>query len=115
MGGLAPCVHVLEIGTLSDKRHPTDILPFLPHMRPLFQSLPTNATDMGLRSVRIPLADLECVTNTQVKFSGPIWYLNIKKGKNRPLSPIYTMETNSHYRIYQVGREGIDPVHQVLG
>ncbi|CAG8009507.1 unnamed protein product [Penicillium olsonii] len=79
MGGIAPCIHVLEIGTLGIKRHPTDILPFLPHMRPLFQSLPTNPADMSLRSARIPLADLECVTNTQVKFSGPMWYLNIRK------------------------------------
>jgi len=82
MGGIAPCIHVLEIGTLGIKRHPTDILPFLPHMRPLFQPLPNNAADMSLRSARIPLADLECVTNTQVKFSGPVWYLNIKKGKS---------------------------------
>ncbi|CAG8375723.1 unnamed protein product [Penicillium salamii] len=79
MGGIAPCIHVLEIGTLGIKRHPTDILPFLPHMRPLFQSLPTNPADMSLRPARIPLADLECVTNTQVKFSGPMWYLNIRK------------------------------------
>ncbi|KAJ5346525.1 hypothetical protein N7541_009007 [Penicillium brevicompactum] len=79
MGGLPPSVHILEIGTLSDKRHPTDILPFLPHMRPLFQQLPTTATDMSLRSVKIPLADIECVTGTQVRFNGPIWYLNIRK------------------------------------
>jgi antiviral helicase SKI2 len=82
MGGIAACIHVLEIGTMSTKRHPTDILPFLPHMRPLFQPLPHNVADMSLRPNRIPLADLECVTNTQVKFSGPMWYLNIKKGKS---------------------------------
>ncbi|CAG8371517.1 unnamed protein product [Penicillium salamii] len=79
MGGIAPCIHVLNIGTLGIKRHPTDILPFLPHMRPLFQSLPTNPADMDLHPYRVPLADLECVTNTQVKFSGPMWYLNIRK------------------------------------
>lgn len=110
MGGIAPCIHVLEIGTLGIKRHPTDILPFLPHMRPLLQALPTNTADMSLRSARIPLADLECVTNTQVKFSGPIWYLNIKKGKNTLNSfPLLVWRmADFSYRIYQVGREGIN-------
>jgi hypothetical protein len=39
---------------------------------------------MTLKTSRIPLTDLECVTNTMVKIGGPIWYLNIKKGKQTP-------------------------------
>ncbi|KAJ5502374.1 hypothetical protein N7463_005248 [Penicillium fimorum] len=77
--GAVPCVQVLEIGTLSSKRHPTDILPFLPLFRPYFQPLPTRVDDMSLRVCKIPLSDLECVTNTQVKITKPMWYLNIKK------------------------------------
>lgn len=36
---------------------------------------------MHLKVCRIPLADLEFVTHTAVKATGPIWYLNIKKGR----------------------------------
>jgi antiviral helicase SKI2 len=68
---------------VSDKRHPSDILPFLPTFRHLFGLLPDRATDMTLKTCRIPLGDVECVTNTLVKVGGPIWYLNIKKGKQR--------------------------------
>lgn len=75
-----PNIQVLEIGTLSTKREPSDILPFLPAYRHLFRPLPTRSADMTLKTCRIPLADVECVTNTMVKIGGPIWYLNIKKG-----------------------------------
>jgi antiviral helicase SKI2 len=34
---------------------------------------------MNLKTCRIPLGDVECVTNTIIKVGGPIWYLNIKK------------------------------------
>lgn len=80
-GGATPSVQVLEIGALSSKRHPSDILPFLPGFRHLMQSLPTRAADMTLKVCKIPLLDVECLTNTMVKVGGQIWYLNIKKGK----------------------------------
>jgi antiviral helicase SKI2 len=35
---------------------------------------------MNLKVCRVALSDVECVTNTFVKVTGPIWYLNIKKG-----------------------------------
>lgn len=47
----------------------------------LLQTLPTRAADMALKSYKVPLLDLECVTNTLVKLGGPTWYLNIKKGE----------------------------------
>lgn len=89
--GPVPNIQVLEIGTLSAKRDPSDILPFLPTFRHLFRSLPTRSADMTLKVVRIPLTDLECVTNTMVKIGGPMWYLNIKKGnwKHHCSYPIY--------------------------
>ncbi|KAL1982697.1 hypothetical protein VTN96DRAFT_948 [Rasamsonia emersonii] len=78
-GGGEPSIQVLEIGALGDKRHPSDILPFLPIFRHLFRPLPTRSADMTLKTCRIPLADVECATSTMVKVGGPIWYLNIKK------------------------------------
>jgi antiviral helicase SKI2 len=79
-GGPTPTIQTLEIGKLGDRRHPSDILPFLPNFRNMFQTLPTRAADMTLKVNKIPLSDLECLTNTLVKLTGPAWYLNIKKG-----------------------------------
>lgn len=77
---------MLEVGTISSKRHPSDILPFIEIFRQYFQKLPTTAAEMTLKIVHVPLVDLECVTNTQVKVGGPIWYLKIKKGTNNSLN-----------------------------
>ncbi|KUL89142.1 hypothetical protein ZTR_05967 [Talaromyces verruculosus] len=79
ISGGEPNIQVLEIGAVSDKRHPSDILPFLPMFRRFFRNLPTSSADMNLKVCRVALADVECVTNTFVKVTGPIWYLNIKK------------------------------------
>ncbi|PWY73715.1 antiviral helicase [Aspergillus heteromorphus CBS 117.55] len=79
VGGPSPGIQVLEIGKLGSRRHPSDILPFLPGFKHLLQPLPTRSADMALKSYKVPLMDLECVTNTVVKLGGPIWYLNIKK------------------------------------
>ncbi|PYI21976.1 antiviral helicase [Aspergillus violaceofuscus CBS 115571] len=78
-GGATPTIQVLEIGRFGSRRHPSDILPFLPEFRHRFQSLPTRAADMTLKTSKVPLTDLECITNTMIKLGGPIWYLNIKK------------------------------------
>ncbi|KAJ5324713.1 hypothetical protein N7476_003313 [Penicillium atrosanguineum] len=78
-GGNMPCIQVLEVGRITNKRHPSDILPFLPMFRSFFQQLPAKAASMHLKVLKIPLSDLECVTNMQVKAGGPIWYLNIRK------------------------------------
>ncbi|KAL4764792.1 SKI complex RNA helicase subunit SKI2 [Aspergillus foveolatus] len=78
-GGPNPVIQILEIGKLNSKRHPSEILPFLPAFRGFLNPLPTRAADMTLKVFKIPIADIECVTNTIVKLSGPTWYLNIKK------------------------------------
>jgi antiviral helicase SKI2 len=91
-GGNIPCLQVCEIGTISSKRHPSDILPFLPKFRSFFQQLPSSAANMHLKVCKIPLSDLECVTNTLVKLGGPIWYLNIKKGMCRRCHDRYILQ-----------------------
>lgn len=91
-GGPTPNIQVLEIGKLGGKRHPSDILPFLPAFRKLMEPLPTRSADMTLKVFKIPVSDLECITNTLVKLGGPTWYLNIKKGMSR-LGPILAFET----------------------
>ncbi|RDW90671.1 SKI complex RNA helicase subunit SKI2 [Aspergillus mulundensis] len=78
-GGANPVIQILEIGKLTSKRHPSEILPFLPAFRGFLNPLPTRAADMTLKVFKIPITDIECVTNTIVKLSGPTWYLNIKK------------------------------------
>ncbi|KAJ5233054.1 hypothetical protein N7468_006010 [Penicillium chermesinum] len=81
--GPLPCMQVLEIGTLSNKRHPSDILPFLEIFRKYLQDLPSTAAQMSLKIISVPLRDLECVTKTLVKITGPMWYLKIRKEVNK--------------------------------
>lgn len=91
-------MQVLEIGTVGNKRHPSDILPFLENFRQYFQKLPTSAADMNLKILQIPLTDLECVTNTLVKIGGPIWYLKIKKGMGSSLLLILSIKLTPRCR-----------------
>ncbi|KAJ6002487.1 hypothetical protein N7451_005034 [Penicillium sp. IBT 35674x] len=94
-GGPLPCIQVLEIGTISSKRHPSDILPFLPVFRPYLQALPSSSASMHLKAVKVPLENVECVTSTQVKVGGPIWYLNIKKESSKFAEKELTKYTKS--------------------
>jgi antiviral helicase SKI2 len=65
--GAAPTVHVLEIRTRRDQRDSTDMLPYLPKYRKLFTSLPQIKKHISTKLLHIPVADLECLTNTVVK------------------------------------------------
>ncbi len=65
--GPAPTVHVLEIRTQRDQRDSTDLLPYLPKFRTLFTKLPQNKKQINVKTFQIPVADIECVTNTIVK------------------------------------------------
>lgn len=104
-GGPNPVIQILEIGKLASKRHPSEILPFLPAFRGFLNPLPTRAADMTLKVFKIPITDIECVTNTLVKISGPTWYLNIKKGLFQCFG--YKGPANSRYRGDQIRREGV--------
>ncbi|KAK2738364.1 hypothetical protein FQN55_000572 [Onygenales sp. PD_40] len=81
--GMAPgpgnTLQVFEFGPVQATRQPSDILPCLPVFRHLFSPLSSDPQQMVLKTYKIPLEDLECVTATVVKIGGPTWYLNIKK------------------------------------
>ncbi|EEH44136.1 SKI complex RNA helicase subunit SKI2 [Paracoccidioides brasiliensis Pb18] len=72
-------LQVFEFGPMKSSRHPSDILPYLPEFRHLFSPLSTEPFEMVLKTYKIALEDLECVTSTVLKIGGPTWYLNIKK------------------------------------
>lgn len=65
--GSAPTVHVLEIKTRRDARDTTDLLPYLPKYRKLFTNMPSSKKAIGVKNLFIPVADVECVTQTILK------------------------------------------------
>lgn len=79
-GGPIPSLNVFEIGPLESRRFPSDILPYMPVFREYFHPLPTSPENMVLKSCKVPIANLECVTSTTVRVGGPTWCLNIHKG-----------------------------------
>ncbi|KAK2741567.1 hypothetical protein FQN57_005550 [Myotisia sp. PD_48] len=77
--GAMPNLQVFEFGPLESIRQSSDIMPYLPRFRQYFQPLPTIPSDMILRSCKVPITNVECVTSTVLKIGGPTWYLNIRK------------------------------------
>ncbi|KAI9046942.1 hypothetical protein LZ554_009017 [Drepanopeziza brunnea f. sp. 'monogermtubi'] len=65
--GPAPTVHVLEIKTPRDQRDSTDLFPYLPKFRKFFTKLPQHKKHIHVKTLQIPVADVQCVTNTIVK------------------------------------------------
>ncbi|KUJ09312.1 antiviral helicase [Mollisia scopiformis] len=65
--GSAPTVHVLEIRTRRDARDTTDLLPFLPKYRKLFTKMPSTKKAIAWKNLFIPVADIECVTQSILK------------------------------------------------
>ena len=65
--GTAPTVHVLEIKTQRDHRDSTDLLPYLPKFRKSFTKLPQAKKHIATRTYQVPVADIECLTQTVLK------------------------------------------------
>jgi antiviral helicase SKI2 len=65
--GTNPLVHVCEIRTRRDARDSTDLLPYLPKFRRLFTKLPQHKKHISIKTLQIPVADIECLTGTIVK------------------------------------------------
>lgn len=86
-GGASPTLKVLEIGAVDAKRHESDLLPYLPQFRSLFEHFPTTANQISNKIINLMLEDVEAVTVTTVKTKGPHWYIKIPKGANPPRFP----------------------------
>ena len=86
-GGPSPHLRVLEISDVDAKRTPSDLLPYLPKFRPMFTPLPQDGGGMKVDSSRVRVSqaqvlldDVEAITQTLVKVTGPGFYLQIPKG-----------------------------------
>jgi len=66
-GGTNPMVQVCEIRTKRESRDSTDLLPYLPKYRRMFTKLPQNKKHIGIKTLQIPVADIECLTGTITK------------------------------------------------
>lgn len=63
----APALHVLELGRVDAARSSSDILPYIPQFRQFFSPLPQKRSELRLRATTVPLADVECITQTIIK------------------------------------------------
>ncbi|KAF2843133.1 antiviral helicase [Patellaria atrata CBS 101060] len=68
--GVDPVLHVLEISA-SEKRSPSDVLPYLPEFGHMFSPLPNKFSEMRLKESIVRLSDVECVTRTSIKCPQP--------------------------------------------
>ena len=78
-----PFLRVLEISHMDAKRHPADLLPYLPRFRSMFSTLPTAANQLKSVVTNVPLEDVEAVTVTNIKLKGPQWYIKVAKEQKR--------------------------------
>ena len=60
-------IEVLSLGQKNRSHEPSDRLPYLPHFKSFFPSLPKKVAEMEMKVTKIPLSDIECVTKTIVK------------------------------------------------
>ncbi|KAI5307796.1 hypothetical protein KEM55_007401, partial [Ascosphaera atra] len=70
---------VVDFGPVLAKRTASDILPYIPRFRELFDPLATTANDMALSPCSVRIEDLECLTDTMIKTSKPFWALRTPK------------------------------------
>ena len=73
-----PTLPVLEIAT-GKKKAMSDDLPYLGSFAHYFTPLPKSFKELTLRTVFVPLSDIECVTETLVKSDAPFKALSNKK------------------------------------
>ena len=83
---------VLAIEDVDAVRNNTDMLPYLPRFREMFDKPPTKASHIKTSVINVMVDDLEIVTETMIKVRGPHWFIKIPKGifayipRYRPLS-----------------------------
>ncbi|KAK5944440.1 Antiviral helicase ski2 [Knufia obscura] len=74
---------VLAIEHVDATRNNTDMLPYLPRFRSMFDHLPSEAKQVKTSVVNVGIDDLEIVTDTLVKVRGPNWFMKIAKEQKR--------------------------------
>lgn len=80
---------VLEIST-NKKRGPSDLLPYLEAFAHQFALLPQTVKDLSLRVTVVPIADVECLTETIIKSDGGIFKaLGNKKERQKLAEDIF--------------------------
>ncbi len=78
--GATLTVPVVEFAT-GTKRHPSDILPYLPAFAPLFSPLPPISPSSPLKLRIVPLSDIECLTQTVSRIQQPMKAMGNRQGK----------------------------------
>lgn len=62
-----PTLHVCAIRTLRDKRDATDLLPYVPGFKRYFHKLPHSKKRVLIKTLHVPLSDVECLTKWVTK------------------------------------------------
>ena len=65
--GSSVTIEMLSMGSSIATRQSSDLLPFVPKFKQFFTALPRTPAEMNLKTIRIPLSDIECITKTMVK------------------------------------------------
>ncbi|MCJ1414142.1 hypothetical protein MMC32_000467 [Xylographa parallela] len=65
--GLAPTIEVLSFGATTSTRRSEDLLPYLPGFRQFYTRLPKTPAEMSIKSIKVSLLDVECLTKTLAK------------------------------------------------
>jgi antiviral helicase SKI2 len=76
--GNEPTVRVLEI-CHPEHRKEDDLLPYLSPFAKFFRPMPSNEKNMILKSVLVPLSDIECVTRTIIDIPESVQNINKRK------------------------------------
>ena len=80
--GVAPTVEVLSLGPKNPTRQPSDLLPYLKRFRSYFTAPVQTLEEMELKTLSIPLHEVDCITQTIVKVRNKTFYTHIRKGVN---------------------------------
>lgn len=99
--GKEPTLPVIEISS-RQKRSPSDALPYLREFAKFFTRLPRSAADMSFKMSNVRLSDIDCLTETVIKYDKSMNMLNnkseAKKLAEEQLIPIFR-SWQSHYWI----------------
>jgi len=63
----SPALHVCEIRLMRETRDSTDLLPFIPAFRKHFTPLPQAKKHIRIKTLHVPLSDVECLTRYATK------------------------------------------------